>query len=457
MLILNQDVIFLEVMEATKIVQRVVAMTCMLYLLWSLRFLFSGQSNKRKRIRDVELPYHCKRKRILWEPLVRILGDDEFVRHHRISRALFDKIHKKIERHIKTDAKYVRKSCCRGNVSHIDSRSRLSMLLKHLAGSKTQDIYHAHGVSRPSVVQAIATTMDAIIQEFPIKPFPFDDETTLQKLADGFRMKSTGGLFENVVGAFDGYLLQICKRCIGKTSGVPDPSKYYCRKGFYAVNCQVSCDSNRKVTSLSMLCPGAVPDTLAHKKGTMNRSLVEGKLPERFMFIGDNAYPESDQMLTPCTRAQMKHDIHGYMDNYNFYLSQLRINIECTFGMIVNKFPILQAALMTSKLSSACKTFMVCCILHNLCIDERLEMTDTQPRSFNAKERYTQRAVETSRVLVEDEDFEYVEGMDEVTTQELLDRSANVGVTDEIDLTGLSAKERMIAIIASKGYVRPKY
>ena len=83
-------------------------------------------------------------------------------------------------------------------------------------------------------------------------------------------------------------------------------------------------------------------------------------------------------------------------------------------------------------------------------------MTDTQPRSFNAKERYTQRAVETTRVLVEDEDFEYVEGMDEVTTQELLDRSANVGVTDEIDLTGLSAKERMIAIIASKGYVRPK-
>ena len=47
--------------------------------------------------------------------------------------------------------------------------------------------------------------------------------------------------------------------------------------------------------------------------------------------------------------------------------------------------------------------------------------------------------------------------MDEVTTQELIDTYENVGVTDEIDLTDLSAKERMIAIIASKGYVRPKY
>ena len=235
-----------------------------------------------------------------------------------------------------------------------------------------------------------------------------------------------------------------------------DPSKYYCRKGYYAVNCQVSCDSNRKVTSLSMLCPGAVPDTLAHKKGTMHQALMAGKLPTRFMFIGDNAYPDSEQMLTPCTRSKMKHDVHGYMDNYNFYLSQLRINIECTFGMIINKFAILQSALLTTKLSFACKTFMVCCILHNLCIDERLEREDTQARSFDAKERYTQRAVVRTSILTEDDDFEYVEGVDEARTQELIDICENVGVT-ECDLTGLSAKERMIAVIASRGYVRPKH
>ena len=443
-------------MGAKKTLQHILVMACMLHLLYSLQLLFGGQSNKRKRIRDVELPYHCKRKRILWSPLVRTLGSDEFHKHHRISNALFQKIHKKIERHIKTNSKYARRTCCRGDVSHIDSRSRLSMLLKHLAGSKTQDIYHAHGVSRTAVVQAITTTMDAIIQEFPIKPFPFDDETALQKLADGFKNKSTGGLFENVVGAFDGYLLTICKRCIGKKSGVQDPSKYYCRKGYYAVNCQVSCDSNRKVTSLSMLCPGAVPDTLAHKKGTMHQALMAGKLPTRFMFIGDNAYPDSEQMLTPCTRSKMKHDVHGYMDNYNFYLSQLRINIECTFGMIINKFAILQSALLTTKLSFACKTFMVCCILHNLCIDERLEREDTQARSFDAKERYTQRAVVRTSILTEDDDFEYVEGVDEARTQELIDICENVGVT-ECDLTGLSAKERMIAVIASRGYVRPKH
>ena len=439
-----------------KVIQRIVAVLCILYLFASVEVVVNQQSsNKRKRTKDVELPYHCKRKRTLWSPFIRSLGTDEFAKHHRISNSLFKKMHKKIRKHIQTQSKYVRKSCCRGDVSRIDSRSRLSMLLKHLAGSKTQDIYLAHGVSRSAAVQAITTTMDAIVQEFPIAPFPFEDEAALQKLADGFKSKSTAGLFTHVVSAFDGFLLRICKRCIGKNSGVPDPSKYYCRKQYYAVNCQVSCDSNRKVTSLSMLSPGAVPDTLAHKKSSMHRAVVNGRLPARFHFIGDNAYPDSDQMLTPCTRPQMRQDTHGYMDNYNYYLSQLRINIECCFGMLVNKFAILQSPLLTPKLATACKTFMVCCILHNLCIDERLEQSDTVPRSFSTTERYTQRAVETTRILAEDDDFEYVEGVDEATTAELIDTYHNVGAT-EADLSGLSTKEVMIATIARRGYVRPR-
>lgn len=180
-----------------------------------------------------------------------------------------------------------------------------------------------------------------MLREFPIESFPFDDVEKLQSIADGFKRKSSGGLFTNVVGAFDGFLLRISKRCIGKRSGIDNPTKFYCRKHFYAINCQVCCDANRKVTSLSMVSPGVVPDLLTHLKGSMNRSIETAKLPEQFHFIGDNAYPPSEQLLVPCTRTQLRNDVNGRMDNYNFYLSQLRINIECCFGMLVNKFPIL--------------------------------------------------------------------------------------------------------------------
>ena len=67
--------------------------------------------------------------------------------------------------------------------------------------------------------------MDAIIKEFPIDPFPFDDETKLEKMAQEFKNKSTGGMFENVVGTFDGYLLRINKAAVtSKRSGIKDPS-----------------------------------------------------------------------------------------------------------------------------------------------------------------------------------------------------------------------------------------
>ena len=80
----------------------------------------------------------------------------------------------------------------------MDSRSRLSMTLKHLGGSPTHDIASFHGVSRqiPVVGVAIRRTFDAIIKEFPISPFPFDDEDSLERIAQGFKEKSTGNLFD---------------------------------------------------------------------------------------------------------------------------------------------------------------------------------------------------------------------------------------------------------------------
>ena len=88
----------------------------MLYLIQIHVFLAtnSEQENwnqhrsKRKRKADSELPWHQKRKRVLWSPLVRTLGPDIFRTHHRISLTLFNKIHERIKKHIRTNPKYAR-------------------------------------------------------------------------------------------------------------------------------------------------------------------------------------------------------------------------------------------------------------------------------------------------------------------------------------------------------------
>ena len=142
-------------------------------ILLNLLFVLLHQCTTRKRVRkpDAQLAFHVKRRRVSWSPLVRSLGPNEFVRHHRVALTIFDKVHTAIADDLRTNAKYVRKTCCRGPVSHVDSRSRLSMTLKHLGGSKMQDIELTHGVSRSTVVDAIGKTFDAIIAKFPIAPF----------------------------------------------------------------------------------------------------------------------------------------------------------------------------------------------------------------------------------------------------------------------------------------------
>ena len=107
-------------------------------------------------------------------------------------------------------------------------------------------------------------------------------------------------------------------------------------------------------------------------------------------------------------------------------------------------------------------TFTVCCILHNLCIDERLSKNDNcTSESFPPGKRYVQVARErTARsILREDEDFEYVPTVDEVTAHARSTSRRNRFNPDadhQEKEDSLSTKEKILRKIASSGYVRPR-
>ena len=65
--------------------------------------------------------------------------------------------------------------------------------------------------------QQVQCTCDGNLSgKIDIPPFPLDDEERLAELAQGFRDKSCGQLFGNVIGAFDGYLLRVSKKCLSE-------------------------------------------------------------------------------------------------------------------------------------------------------------------------------------------------------------------------------------------------
>jgi hypothetical protein len=91
---------------------------------------------------------------------------------------------------------------------------------------------------------------------------------------------------------------------------------------------------------------------------------------ERFVLFGDNAYMNSLYMTTPFTNVSGDPN-RVAEDRYNFFHSQLRIRVECAFGMLVQRWGLLRVA-MPRNLSVQRIIALVIALakLHNFCITE---------------------------------------------------------------------------------------
>jgi hypothetical protein len=91
-------------------------------------------------------------------------------------------------------------------------------------------------------------------------------------------------------------------------------------------------------------------------------------LPGTFTAIGDCAYEPMEHMapISGGNEGRMKEN-----GTFNYFASQLRIRIEMAFGLMVNKWGILQHP---SRVPLKHIKFMMIAIakLHNFCINERL-------------------------------------------------------------------------------------
>ena len=80
---------------------------------------------------------------------------------------------------------------------------------------------------------------------------------------------------------------------------------------------------------------------------------------------GDNAYVNDSNMAGPYPNQGC-----GPKDDFNFFHSQVWINIECTFGILSNHWHILKNALSSTLSIKKVIALTNClCHLHNFCID----------------------------------------------------------------------------------------
>ena len=327
--------------------------------------------------------YFQRRERRSMTDVYNLMGDLIFRRAFRMTFDSFWRLHAILLPHItlmtlKTKPYEIKGGRGGGSYSlppirngPITTSIRLGAALRYFAGGAPYDIMCCFCIAYSEVLVSVWIVVDAInaCPQFCIMyPESLEEQ---QRIAAGFETASTPGI-QNCAGAIDGILIWILKPSLmeAKKVGV-DQKKFLCgRKHKYGLNCQAVSDCHGKIIDISMKCGGASADCLAFEASELHKRLENGLMHEGYVLFGDNAYLNTPYMATPFTNVSGDPN-RVAEDSYNFYHSQLRIRVECAFGMLVQRWGILRMA-MPRKLTIAKIVAMVNALakLHNFCIDE---------------------------------------------------------------------------------------
>lgn len=253
----------------------------------------------------------------------------------------------------------------------ITEASRLSQALRYFAGGDPLDICQTHNVAPSEPLRSVWIVVDAIHKASQLKiVFPATHFEQL-KVAEGFKKKSDVN-FDNCVGAIDGIHIWTHKPTKHDVEDLGfGELKFFCgRKLKYGLNMQAACDARGRFLDVYIGTPGAASDFYSFGMSPLKEKLEkEGFLYPGLCLYGDNAYVNTASMAVPYRNVSLQTD--KYKDAYNFYQSQVRINIECAFGILVHRWGILRKAIPCNiPVNKTMSLVMALCKLHNFCIGE---------------------------------------------------------------------------------------
>lgn len=192
-----------------------------------------------------------------------------------------------------------------------------------------------------------------------------------EKIAAAFKQKSSAN-FDNCVGCIDCMLVWTNKPSKPVLDTAELGSKrFFCgRKKKFGMVLQAVCDHHRRFIHIDISQPASTSDYLTFcTSHLLNHQLLKyGFLKPGLTLFGDNAYVNTEFMTTPFKAVS-----GGELDAFNYYHLQVRINIECAFGMLIHRWGCLRKALPVNLSIERISALVKClCILHNFCINERL-------------------------------------------------------------------------------------
>jgi hypothetical protein len=224
-----------------------------------------------------------------------LLDLSTFKRMFRVDRYTFEEILEKISPFLdeKNDQKAINSSG-----SPVTNKTRLAVTLRWLAGGSYVDLCFAWGVGVSTFYGErgiIWPTIEAIDLAFEMG-LPLHDVEKLEELSMGFSEHS-GGILDGCVLAMDGFAVLTRQPYDNEVLYKKD---YRYRKGGFGIVVLAGCDVKCRFIVASCNHSGSTNDIIAWQHMDLYEAVeIDGMLPSKYFFIGDEAFTNTNQFLSP--------------------------------------------------------------------------------------------------------------------------------------------------------------
>jgi hypothetical protein len=230
----------------------------------------------------------------------------------------------------------------------IHAKTRLAFTLRWLAGGSHIDLCFAWGIGYSTFYSergVLWPTIEAIDEAFYIG-LPLDDNDKLQELSRGFHEQSNG-IFDGLVMVLDRMAVRTRAPFEKEVSKRKD---YRFRKGGFAIIALAGCDADARFISATANHSGSTNDIIAWNNSNLCKAVEhDRRLPAKYFFIGDEAFTNSSQLLSPWPGR----GLDRYKDSFNYWLSFLSDcgkslwNANATLGIFLVNFYFLLSLVVT--------------------------------------------------------------------------------------------------------------
>ncbi|XP_023945469.2 uncharacterized protein LOC112051172 [Bicyclus anynana] len=262
---------------------------------------------------------------------------------------------------------YLQKQSYKGRIP-VMPLEMIGLTIRFLAtGNEIRNIHldYYRGIS--TVAKIIRVVCNAIWKFCLNANIPKITQQLFEEIAADFNKKAN---FPNCIGAVDGKHIRV-------RSPPKSGSLFFNYKGYNSIVLLAIVDSKYRFIYVDIGAYGKESDSTIFHNTKLYDLLMRGDLPTPtsrplpgfqepvpFVFVGDEAFSISNNVMRPYSGK------HLFVKQrvFNYRLSRARRYVECTFGILANKWRIFHRPINVSY-DFAIDIVKACCILHNFVIN----------------------------------------------------------------------------------------